>query len=195
MAQDWDIRARADVCTACRRAFADREACFSVLMFGAEGYARQDFCEPCWDTRRAEGGAAYSAWRGVFRAPPPPAEEPLRKENAETLLRKLMEDPDPARAAVIYILAVMLERKKILIERDVHRHGDTLTRTYEHKTTGEAFLVTDPRLRLDQLEPVQAEVIALLEGRMPGTPAPNGAETAASAPGDAKNADGNPSAL
>lgn len=170
MAQDWDIRPRADTCVSCQQAFADGTVYCSVLVFGTAGYARQDYCDACWKQQQA-GSATHSAWRAVYRLPPPPAEEPLKKENAETLLRKLMEDGDPARGNVIYILAVMLERKKVLLERDVQVHDGVLTRTYEHKLTGEAFVVVDPRLRLDELESVQTEVVTLLGGRVPGAPA------------------------
>ena len=43
-------------------------------------------------------------------------------------------------------------------------------RVYEHRKTGETFVVPDPGLRLDELEQVQQEVIALLG--VPSTNAP-----------------------
>ena len=38
----------------------------------------------------------------------------IQKETAETILRKLIEQNDPRYAPAAYILAVMLERKRIL---------------------------------------------------------------------------------
>jgi hypothetical protein len=106
-----------------------------------------------------------SSWQGVYRVPPPEPEEPLKKETAESLLRRLMEDVEDAAAGVIYILAVMLERNRIFIERDVQpREDGTLLRIYEHKKTGETFLVPDPRLRLGELEEVQQRVVEMLGG-------------------------------
>ena len=68
---------------------------------------------------------------------------------------------------VIYILAVLLERKRILTERDVQtRDDDIVTRVYEHRQTGEVFLIPDPRLHLDQLEEVQKEVVLMLGGKV-----------------------------
>jgi hypothetical protein len=102
-------------------------------------------------------------WKGVFRMPPPPPEEPLKKETAESLLRKLIEDGEQSRAGVIYILAVMLERKRVLTEKDVQKRPDGVwIRVYEHRRTAETFLVRDPRLRLDELDTVQREVMELL---------------------------------
>jgi hypothetical protein len=60
---------------------------------------------------------------------------------------------------VRYILALMLERKRILKEREVKRGEDgTLTRIYEHPKTGDIFVIPDPELRLDQVAEVQQQV-------------------------------------
>lgn len=161
MAQDWDIKTRSEACDACEAEFADQQRYFSCLTFGGEGYARADYCEPCWSARPTDG-VRHSVWNAVFRTPPPPAAETLRKETAETLLRKLIEDHDPARRSVIYILAVMLERKRMLVERDVQVQDGAMTRIYEHRQTGETFVVHDPHLKLNELESVQREVAELL---------------------------------
>jgi len=182
-ANEWQIRAPAPACGACERPFADGEAFRSRLVFAPEeGYRREDRCERCWADR--PGDAAVSFWRCVYRAPAPPPPEPLRKETAESLLRELIEKGDPSKAGVMFVLAVMLERRRVLIERDVRFHDDgARTRIYEHRGTGESFAILDPGLRLDDLEKVQAEVVALLGGAPaapPGAPpaeAPPSGET------------------
>ena len=66
---------------------------------------------------------------------------------------------------MVFILTVMLERKRILAEKDVQIRDDGVkVRIYEHKKTGETFLVSDPGLKLAELEQVQEEVVALLGG-------------------------------
>ena len=103
--------------------------------------------------------------------PPPPPEEALKKETAESLLRQLIEKEDPAHANTIYILAVMLERRRILVERDVQiREDGSKLRVYEHKKTGEMFLILDPELKLAELELVQEEVVIMLGGKPPAKP-------------------------
>ena len=93
----------------------------------------------------------------------------LKKETAESLLRKLMEDDDPSQNNVRYILAVMLERKKILAEKDVTTsEAGEITRFYEHRKTGEMFVIPDPRLQLDGLEQTQIQVLQMLGGKVPG---------------------------
>lgn len=163
MAQDWDIKPRGESCSVCETPFADGQRYFAALTFGKEGYMRTDYCETCWAAREDEG-TPYSMWQGTFIMPPPAPEEPLKKETAESLLRRLMEDEDPSKVNAIYILAVMLERKRILVERDirVRENDDMMIRVYEHRKSGETFLVPDPRLGFEELETVQQEVADML---------------------------------
>jgi hypothetical protein len=162
VAQDWDIRPRGNACARCGQPFADGAACFSALAHGAAGYSRADFCAPCWNDGAAAPDA-FSAWQGTYHAPPPPTEPPLRKETAESLLRRLLEDTDERRGGVVYVLAVMLERNRTLVEREVKlEDGAPALRVYEHRSTGETFLIPDPRLRLDELEQVEHDTAALL---------------------------------
>ena len=192
MAQDWDIKPRGEACRKCDVPFTDRQVYHAALVFGEEGYARADYCAGCWPTVEKSAAMPYSMWQGVFRMPPPPPEEPLKKETAESLLRKLIEEDDDSKANVIYILAVMLERKRLLVEKDVKKRPDGIwIRVYEHRKTGDTFVIADPRLRLDQIEEVQKEVMALLgsgnanaassPGESPSAPAESGPAAAPSA--------------
>ena len=162
MAQDWDIKPRDNSCHACETAFVDRQACHSALIIDKAGYERRDFCEDCW-TQNAESVPVFSMWKGIYLAPPPPPEDPTEKETVETLLRRLMEDNDPSKGSIIYLLTVMLERKRMLVERDVQKRDDgTIIHFYEHRKTGETFLIRDPELGLDEIEDLQKEISLLL---------------------------------
>ena len=163
MSQDWDIKPCAGVCSACGTSFQDRQSHLSCLAVSESGYQRRDYCEACWTKPESRSHETHSVWRGIFKAPPPEAPEPLEKETAESLLRKFMETEDPSKRNAIYVLAVMLERKRILVERDGQVRDDgTKIIVYEHRKTGDVFLVPDPGLRLDQLAAVQSEIATLL---------------------------------
>src|SRR5438128_6260612 len=89
--------------------------------------------------------------------------EPIQRETAESLLRKLIERNDPHYIAAGYILAVMLERKRILkVKEQLVRDGQRVF-IYEQPATGDVFTIIDPSLQLNQLEAVQRDVAALLE--------------------------------
>ncbi|MGA2137713.1 MAG: hypothetical protein ABSH14_02510 [Verrucomicrobiia bacterium] len=167
---EWDIQSRSDACTSCRRPFVDKEAYQTLLSMEAAGYTRRDLCVACFAGAPRDGVISY--WQGEYKMPVPPPPEAIQKETAETLLRKLVESTDPSHAATRYILAVMLERKRILKHRDTVReeNGDELL-VYEHARTGESFTLPDPHLRLDQLVQVQQEVAALLHPAAEGAKA------------------------
>jgi len=135
-----------------------------------------DVCEAFWQSQFNEGARErkgfISHWQSIYEAPAP-ATDAIHKDTAETLLRKLIEQNDPRYASAGYILAVMLERKRILkVKEEVVRDGKRVF-VYEQPKTGDVFTIADPALRLDQLEEVQRDVAALLEhGLNPPAPAP-----------------------
>ena len=159
--EEWDhLQSRSPLCNGCQKPFADKEDYHTALSLTAEGYRRRDLCAACWSG--TEHASAVSYWQGTFQVPLPPKPETLKKEDAESLLRKFIDSKDPGHANARYILAIMLERKRTLKHRDTTEQDGQKILIYEHARTGETFLVPDPRLRLDQLEAVQTEVSALL---------------------------------
>ena len=69
--------------------------------------------------------------------------------------------------AASYILAVMLERKRILRVKDQIKTDGQRIFVYEHPKTGDVFTIPDPDLQLNQLETVQRDVADLLEHGLP----------------------------
>jgi hypothetical protein len=165
--ESWQIKRRSDLCAGTNESFADKEEIMTRLLFQDGEYVREDYRIAWWNEHKPDHG--LSAWKSIFRVPPPPTEV-MKKESAETLLRNMVAKEDADDTNAIYILAVMLERKKILIEKDVQIRADkTKVRVYEHKTTGETFLVIDPELKLAEIEKVQEAVVGLLGGKPPKT--------------------------
>jgi len=168
MATDWNIKSRSHKCTKCERKFEDKEEFTSVLMFSDEGYDREDICKDCLGDNENLHNATVSHWVSVYHVPPPPEEEPLTKETVESLLRKLTDDYEAQNANIIYILAIMLERQRLLIEKAAqYRDDGGLYRIYEHRKTGETFVIYDPELKMDELEELeetQKMVITILDG-------------------------------
>ena len=137
------------------------------LLLADGEYIREDYSLACWEEQNPDHG--LSAWKSIYHAPTPP-EEIVKKESAESLLRKMIAKEDADDINAIYILAVMLERKKILVEKAVQTRDDqTKVRVYEDKKSGDTFLVIDPELKLTEIESVQEEVVGLLGGRAPKT--------------------------
>ena len=160
LANEWAIKQRSDTCAATQRPFAPGEYFYTLLFHDADGFRRQDLSEEAWQ-KRNENIQPFSFWRTRYEPPPKPG-EPLPKENAEELFRRLISSDNPP-ANACYVLAAMLERKRVLkqIKTDDSEKGRVLI--YEHGSTGDVFIVPDPQLRLNELEQVQNEVAHLLK--------------------------------
>jgi hypothetical protein len=170
---DWNIQSRGHGCEACGKPFADREAYHTILLDERADFRRSDVCASCWQGKFSDARNQkdfISCWQGVYETPPLPTEA-IKRETAETLLRKLIELNSPQYIPAGYILAVMLERKRLLkVKEQIVRDGQRIF-IYEQPLTGDVFTIVDPVLRLDQLEQVQHDVAALLEqGLNPPTP-------------------------
>ncbi|HEY5752230.1 MAG TPA: hypothetical protein VIT21_03710 [Chthoniobacterales bacterium] len=163
MQPDWDIQRRADKCSVTSRPFEDGEYFRTLLFRDKRGLYRMDLSEEAWK-EQAEKVQPFSYWRSKFELPQPPSPEALPKQGVESLLRQLMLEDREEHINARYILAVMLERKKVLKQVDEKPAEEGRLLIYEHFKTGEAFIIFDPMLRMDQIEAVQAEVFALLNG-------------------------------
>jgi hypothetical protein len=180
---EWNIQARAHACQACGKGFADQQVYHTLLSDEKQQLIRLDVCDACWQTQYSQGAndrkGFISYWHGVYEAPPSAPPDAIRKETAESLLRKLIEVNDPQYASTGFILAVMLERKRLLkVKEQYFREGQRVF-LYEQPKTGDLFTIPDPNLQLNQLEAVQRQVAELLEH---GFPAPGQAPAAPAEP-------------
>jgi len=162
LANDWPIKHRADVCARTQRPFAAGEQFYTLLFREGEGFRREDLSEEAW-SQRNENIRPFSFWKMRYEPPPAAPAETLAKENAEDILRRLLAENDPAHANACYVLAVMLERKRVLKQIKADQTEDRPVLIYEHAKTGDVFIVPDVRLKLDEIEHVQQEVSQLLK--------------------------------
>jgi hypothetical protein len=162
LTNEWPIKHRADACARTGRAFEPGEAFYTLLFREGEGFRREDLSEEAW-TQRNDNIQPFSFWKTRYEPPPATPPEPLGKENAEDLLRRLLAENNPANGNVSYVLAVMLERKRVLKQVKAEQSGDQRLLIYEHAKTGDVFIVPEVRLRLDELEQVQTEVAQQLQ--------------------------------
>jgi hypothetical protein len=157
---DWAIKHRGDACNATRRPFVPGEYFYTLLFREADGYRREDLSEEAW-LNRNQNIQPFSFWKTRYE-PLPPATEPLPKEDAEQLFRRLIASENPP-ATACYVLAAMLERKRVLKQVKTENAENGRVLIYENGATGDVFIVPDPQLRLTELENVQNEVAQLLK--------------------------------
>ncbi len=164
-ADSWHIKARSHHCSVTNKPFSEGQPFLTALFTdpGSDGYLRLDFSEDGWGTRNEKEPQPFSFWRSVYR--PPEAEtriEIVEKDDPEALLARLVEEDEAHTENARYILAVMLERRKLLIETDSQKTRSGLLRIYQHRHSGEIFIVKDPQIPLSEVAPLQAEVQQLL---------------------------------
>jgi hypothetical protein len=172
-AESWHVRSRSRECAGTQRPFADGEPIITALFPDPEtgGYLRRDFCVEAWQQRADDAAEKpFSFWRTTYRSPAAdPEAERREKLGAEEILRRLCEEDEDHTENTRYILAVMLERQKLLRETDNQRTNSGILRVYEHRKTGEVFIIKDPDIPLSEVDAVREEVVVLLEnnGRLP----------------------------
>lgn len=179
IAESWHVRSRGRECASTQRPFTDGETIVTALFPDPEssGYLRRDYGVEGWATHQESGEAPFSFWRTVYTAAPNnEAALAAEKLSAEEILQRLVEEDEDHTENARFILAVMLERQKLLRETDSQRTPTGIVRVYEHRKTGEVFIVKDPDIPLSQIEAVQNEVFILLEnnGRSPAPSEPEG---------------------
>jgi hypothetical protein len=162
LTNEWPIKHRADACARTQRPFEPGEQFYTLLFREGDGFRREDLSEEAW-AQRNENIRPFSFWKSRYEPPPAQPPETLPQENAEDLLPRLLAQNDPATANACYVLAVMLERKRVLKQIKTEQTEARPVLVYEHAKSGDVFLVPDVHLRLDEIEHVQHEVSQLLK--------------------------------
>ena len=167
---EWNIQSRTHQCHVTGKAFTAGESYHTVLLDAKVGFERIDLCSAAWKEQGADIGQRpnfISHWMGTYEAPPAVPPEAIRKDDAESLLRALMERKDERYAPAVFILAVMLERKRVLRAKGQLRESQRRVLVYEHTKSGEVLMIPDPDLQLDQISTLQRDVAHLLEHGLP----------------------------
>ncbi|MCX6879792.1 MAG: hypothetical protein NTW21_39210 [Verrucomicrobia bacterium] len=165
LAEFWHLRSRGRECAATQRPFVPGEPIITALFPDPESgdYLRQDYGLEAWQARPALAEPPFSSWRTIYAAPGGDKPQEVAKEDPEDILRRLVEDDLDHTENTRYILAVMLERKRLLRETDTQRTPTGILRIYENRKTGEVYIVKDPDIPLSQVDALQQEVLQFLE--------------------------------
>lgn len=165
LAENWHLRSRGRECAALQRPFVAGETIITAIFPDPEssGYLRRDYCLEAWNDLPATADPPFSSWRTSFTIAGADRPQEIEREPPEDLLRRLIEEDEDPTENTRYILAVMLERKKLLRETDTQRTPSGILRIYEHRKTGEVYIVKDPDIPLSQVDAIQQEILLFLE--------------------------------
>ena len=164
MLQQWNIRSRSHHCAVTERPFVDGEKHYTAIYFDPKAgeYTRRDVSLDAWEQETADR-KPFSFWKSVYEKSTPDGKPEIApREDALSMLQRLIEEGNPYTENARYILAAMLERKRVLAPKDRKETEEGIMLIYENKKTGEIYIVRDPELRLDEVAGVQEEVAMLL---------------------------------
>lgn len=161
MNPDWEIKSRSHSCHLTGHPFAEGDFFYTLLFRDGAGFRREDISEDAWKNRN-DNIQPFSFWRSKYEPPIQKKADHLPANDAERLLRELLEENRPETIHARFILALMLERKKLL--RPIPNTEKKML-VYELTSTHEVFALQDPELTLDQIPSVQKEVAELLNRR------------------------------
>lgn len=158
---EYKLRKRADACAVTGRPFQPGETVVSAIYDDPEGgFLRKDMCEEAF----REAGEPFSHWRA--RHPEPPGDDRrLDYALAMTFFDRLVRKADPAQEGLVYVLALLLSRKrKVKIEgaRPLPE-GELLTVSRRGPEEDESLQVRAPRLDSEEAERLQEELARLFD--------------------------------
>ncbi|MDB4447045.1 hypothetical protein N9128_05180 [Akkermansiaceae bacterium] len=165
MKEPWSIKSRARECVESGDAFQSGQKIRAAIFPDPEssGYLRKDYTIEAWENREGEENP-FSCWLTTYE--PPVTEEKTEDvvdDDPETLLKRLVDEEEEHTENARYILAVMLERKKLLRETDTQEIPSGILRIYEHRKSGDVYIIKDPQISLTDVDRVQEEVRQLLD--------------------------------
>ena len=163
--RQWKLAGHRRACSHTGEPFREGQPSYTAIFWDAEegAFRREDYSEEAWDALH-ESLQPFSCWHGLYE--PPSADHKRRdavdKEDAEETLKRLISKNDAATEKTRYLLAVMLERKKILQQIGAREKDGQRLIIYRRRKTEEIFIITDPGLQLDEVPHIQSEVLATM---------------------------------
>ena len=158
---DWNIARGQRVC-ACGRELTENETYCAALYEQGEQFLRRDYCPPCWERARAEGGH-FSFWRTAV----PPKEQKRRLfADDEVLLDfffRLEHAEEEQKQHFFYLLGLILMRKKVLKFEDIQRADDREFLCLRYPREDRVFRVLDPKLTPEQTDALKEQLSQILD--------------------------------
>ncbi|MFH1067169.1 MAG: hypothetical protein V1746_04650 [bacterium] len=154
---DWNIKERSETCAATGLAFKEGDLVHTLLLEEIDGLKRKDLSAQAWQTLD-KNARPLSFWQSIFKPHPAALEEPVRHDDAEAELRRLLEKNNRADDKLCRLLALLLERKRILRVRERASLDGQPVIIYEHADTQETFIVRETDFKLAEVESLQKEL-------------------------------------
>ena len=171
MLESYSIKSRSHACHVSGEEFQEEQPFIAAIFPDPEssGYLRRDYSLASWENKEEEE-EPFSFWRSHYKPPVKEKETQVTSHDPESLFAQLIEDDEAHTENARFILAAMLERKKVIRETDTQQLPTGLLRIYENRKSGDVFIIKDPQIALADVESIQEEVQQLLDPERYATP-------------------------
>ena len=164
MSAPYKLQRRARECMGCERPFDPDATIVSAIYESGEAFVRRDLCEECFEN----AAGSYSHWR-TRQPPPPEPRHTIDFDLALSFLERLIAEADPRRAGLVYVLTLLLSRKRRISIRQTQRlpEGELLTIVFPGPEDDITAQVRGPRLTAEDVTGLQAALSRLLGIEVP----------------------------
>ncbi|MFC2140148.1 hypothetical protein ACFLQ1_00340 [Candidatus Auribacterota bacterium] len=160
---NWEVEKRSSSCVKCEKEFFNNEEYYTSLVLTKKEPLRKDFCQDCWPAPEKKEDVFF--WKGKYKKIE--KEDKIdKKKIVEELFKEYLHATDEQHINFCYLLAVMLERKKVLIEKNkslTNKASGKNLIVYEQSKTGEVFVVEDPEIDLREVASLQKNLKEILD--------------------------------
>lgn len=168
MNNNWEVQKNGTACLECETPFKDGESVNTVLYFNEDNtVTRKDFCSKCFTAEKKEGDCVF--WKIKFKEKKKETSVVDKKAIVEELFKEYLHSSEPVHSKYCYIMALMLERKKVLVEKKnkkiTNKSSGRRMFFYEHAKSGEVFIVHDPDIDLFEISSLQREITEILDAK------------------------------
>ncbi|MCK6459711.1 MAG: hypothetical protein L6Q95_07420 [Planctomycetes bacterium] len=156
---DFRFARRAPVCAVSGKPFEPGDVIVSVIHEEPQGFVRRDVRE---ENLAAIRGEPFCVFRTKQPPPPPPAKR-IDYELAQEFLDRMLREADPAREPLVYVLTLLLARKRRVRIQKTKRlpEGDLLEVAIPRAEEDEIVHVRAPRLTPEEEVALQREIARL----------------------------------
>ncbi len=160
--KEWEILRRAEACAGCARAFQPGDEAYARLSPAGHALSRTDFCPACWAGAPSDPAALF--WRA--RVPEPHATKRDLFDATELfeILKRLLEEGDPARARLCYLLSLYCARKRLLRLKGIERKDGTERLVFVTPRTRKEYRIPSVELTLEDMAAARDELARLAAG-------------------------------
>jgi hypothetical protein len=157
---DYEIPQNSKVCSVTGRTLGPGDVFYSAVFDTVTGLVRRDFSADHWQGR-PDGAIGF--WRGRLpQSNGPPAPKPVNTAQLVDLFEQLADDDTPRTRQLRYVLALLLIRRKVLKLQTIDRTAEAEALVLTGPDGKSSRRVADPQLTDEEIERVEAELLALL---------------------------------